>query len=644
MKTEVAERHVQVDAGRPPASRRSPGVAKSSKLPVDQGGDAHPRRRHRRRIATAVLEDREAVQVDVLVGDLRGVPRTLGGIAPDMIFGQVTDVVEDDKSKDTSEARPARAGRVHHRRRGSVARTVPHLRAASSPELIACLRRRVVLPARSAGRRTTTTVSSPARSRRGASRPRPDPPVRPVDRRSCFASASSMFIVGMFVIVVIAPAAFPLIAGARRAHRDHRPGRSCRSGTRRWNWSRARAGCRHREVPGGLRRPPRDPSPRRARRSRPRSSSKRAGSAAARAGWAITHAEHAHRDHQFLGDDDHALVLYRRATLVLERHPDHRHRGCRCTCSPPPPPAPLRQIGQFYNALLDVRVSWRRLCEPFEEPILPRNGADAVACPDSTVTSPSITSRSRTPTIDATGAPRRDVHDGPAGRSRRWSGYTGAGKSSIAKLLGRTYDPDGRQREASTASTSATCILDTLPPASSASYRRTRSCSRARSPRTSRTRSPDATDEEVESGDPRRRCLGPAVGAARPVRARRRGRGHTTSPPRSASSSRSHGRGSREPDILVLDESTSLLDTEVEDIIVESIHALGCTTLMITHRESIAVKSDNIVVLDAGRVVDAGPEEQVCPSRRSLRPALARPGRRARRREGQGTRRGPELA
>ena len=32
---------------------------------------------------------------------------------------------------------------------------------------------------------------------------------------------------------------------------------------------------------------------------------------------------------------------------------------------------------------------------------------------------------------------------------------------------------------------------------------------------------------------------------------------------------------------------------------------------MITHRESIAVKSDNIVVLDAGRVVDAGPEEQV---------------------------------
>ena len=32
---------------------------------------------------------------------------------------------------------------------------------------------------------------------------------------------------------------------------------------------------------------------------------------------------------------------------------------------------------------------------------------------------------------------------------------------------------------------------------------------------------------------------------------------------------------------------------------------------MITHRESIAVKSDNIVVLDAGRVADAGPEAQV---------------------------------
>jgi ATP-binding cassette subfamily B protein len=66
-----------------------------------------------------------------------------------------------------------------------------------------------------------------------------------------------------------------------------------------------------------------------------------------------------------------------------------------------------------------------------------------------------------------------------------------------------------------------------------------------------------------------------------------------------------------QPDILVLDEATSLLDTEVEDIIIAALHELGCTTLMITHREAVAAKSDYIVVLQAGRVVDSGPEEQV---------------------------------
>ena len=65
------------------------------------------------------------------------------------------------------------------------------------------------------------------------------------------------------------------------------------------------------------------------------------------------------------------------------------------------------------------------------------------------------------------------------------------------------------------------------------------------------------------------------------------------------------------PDLLVLDEATSLLDTGVEDRIIAAVHELGCTTLMITHRENVARLADNIVVLEAGRVVDEGPEEHV---------------------------------
>ena len=66
-----------------------------------------------------------------------------------------------------------------------------------------------------------------------------------------------------------------------------------------------------------------------------------------------------------------------------------------------------------------------------------------------------------------------------------------------------------------------------------------------------------------------------------------------------------------EPDLLVLDESTSLLDHGVEDQVIEAIHELGCTTLMITHRENVASLADSVVVLESGRVVDEGPEEIV---------------------------------
>ena len=65
------------------------------------------------------------------------------------------------------------------------------------------------------------------------------------------------------------------------------------------------------------------------------------------------------------------------------------------------------------------------------------------------------------------------------------------------------------------------------------------------------------------------------------------------------------------PDLLVLDEATSLLDSGVEDQVIAAVHELGCTTLMITHRENVARLADNIVVLKEGRVVEEGPEAVV---------------------------------
>ncbi|MGH7549171.1 MAG: ABCB family ABC transporter ATP-binding protein/permease, partial [Gemmatimonadota bacterium] len=64
----------------------------------------------------------------------------------------------------------------------------------------------------------------------------------------------------------------------------------------------------------------------------------------------------------------------------------------------------------------------------------------------------------------------------------------------------------------------------------------------------------------------------------------------------------------KDPPILMLDEATSALDTRTEKEIQASLDevARGRTTLVIAHRLSTVVDSDEIVVLEAGRIVERG--------------------------------------
>ena len=200
-------------------------------------------------------------------------------------------------------------------------------------------------------------------------------------------------------------------------------------------------------------------------------------------------------------------------------------------------------------------------------------------------------------------------------------GPTGAGKSTLAKLMARLYDPtDGSVslagidlRQASIASLRERIVV---VPQEGFLF----SGTVADNIRVAR---PGASDDEV------RRAL-ERIGAWDRINelpdgpdtvVRERGSRLSAGERQLVSLARA---AMVDPAVLVLDEATSSLDPGTEVLVEGAMEALmeGRTVIVIAHRLSTSERADRVGVVDDGRLVELGPHDESDRGRRPLRRAL----------------------
>ncbi|MFE0414832.1 ABC transporter ATP-binding protein [Streptomyces tendae] len=198
----------------------------------------------------------------------------------------------------------------------------------------------------------------------------------------------------------------------------------------------------------------------------------------------------------------------------------------------------------------------------------------------------------------------------PAGQTVAFVGETGAGKSTLVKLVARFYDPTGGR---------VTVDGQDLRTLDLTSYRHRLGVVPQEAylfPGTVRDAiaygRPDATDAQVEAA-------ARAVGAHEMIATLTGGYLHEV-----AERGRNLSAGQRQlialaraelvdPDVLLLDEATAALDLATEAQVNQATDRVAGrrTTLVVAHRLTTAARADRVVVMDGGRVAEDGTHDEL---------------------------------